>query len=69
MTALCILENFGNYESLTMADRVLKIMGKQKAKESYMVSEYRIYYCIHFIVLLEFICFQCIHRNYVMIGA
>ena len=38
VTALCILENFGNYQSLTMADRVLKTMGRRKAKESYKVS-------------------------------
>ncbi|XP_013405522.1 mitochondrial import receptor subunit TOM70 [Lingula anatina] len=35
VTAVCILEGFQNQQSLMMADRVLKDLGKSKAKEAY----------------------------------
>lgn len=38
VTAVCILESFENQQSLLMADRVLKELGKTKAKEAYKVS-------------------------------
>ena len=38
VTAVCILESFQNHQSLYMADRVLKDIGKAKAKEALMVS-------------------------------
>ena len=37
-TAVCILESFENQQSLLMADRVLKVLGRTKAKENYKVS-------------------------------
>ena len=37
MTAVCILEGFQNQATLQMADRVLKNLGKQKAKEALKV--------------------------------
>ncbi|KAK2158456.1 hypothetical protein LSH36_170g04057 [Paralvinella palmiformis] len=36
VTAVCILESFQNHQSLYMADRVLKDIGKAKAKEALM---------------------------------
>jgi len=38
ITAVCILENFANHQSLIMADRVLKDLGRARAKERYQVS-------------------------------
>ncbi|XP_014681360.1 PREDICTED: mitochondrial import receptor subunit TOM70-like [Priapulus caudatus] len=35
ITAVCILEDFQNHNSLVMADRVLKELGKQRAKEAF----------------------------------
>ena len=37
VTATCILESFQNQQSLLMADRVLKELGKTKAKEAFKV--------------------------------
>ena len=37
VTAVCILESFENQQSLLMADRVLKELGKTKAKDAYKV--------------------------------
>jgi len=37
ITAVCILENFANQQSLVMADRVLKDLGRSRAKERYQV--------------------------------
>ena len=37
ITAVCILENFANQQSLIMADRVLKDLGRARAKERYQV--------------------------------
>jgi len=39
ITAVCILENFANQQSLIMADRVLKDLGRARAKERYQVCE------------------------------
>ncbi|XP_074652301.1 mitochondrial import receptor subunit TOM70-like [Tubulanus polymorphus] len=39
VTAVCILEGFQNQQSLYMADRVLKALGKTKAKEKFKVRE------------------------------
>ncbi|XP_064599062.1 mitochondrial import receptor subunit TOM70-like [Liolophura sinensis] len=35
ITAVCIMENFDNQQSLLMADRVLKELGKTKAREAF----------------------------------
>ena len=37
VTAVCILESFENQQSLLMADRVLKELGKTKARDAYKV--------------------------------
>ena len=37
VTAVCILESFENQQSLLMADRVLKELGRTKAKDNYKV--------------------------------
>lgn len=37
VTAVCILEAFQNQQSMLVADRVLKQLGKEKAKEKYKV--------------------------------
>ena len=44
VTAVCILESFENQQSLLMADRVLKELGKTKAKEAYKVRISHIVY-------------------------
>lgn len=38
VTAVCILEGFQNQQSMLLADKVLKLLGKEKAKEKYKVS-------------------------------
>ena len=38
VTAVCILEGFQNQQSLLMADRVLRELGKAKADAAYKVS-------------------------------
>ena len=38
VTAVCILEGFQNQSTLQMADRVLKALGKEKAKEELKVA-------------------------------
>ncbi|TKC34499.1 hypothetical protein EI555_001009, partial [Monodon monoceros] len=35
VTAVCILEGFQNQQSMLLADKVLKLLGKEKAKEKY----------------------------------
>lgn len=37
VTAVCILEGFQNQQSMLLADKVLKLLGKEKAKEKYKV--------------------------------
>lgn len=37
ITAVCILEAFQNQQSMLLADKVLKQLGKEKAKEKYKV--------------------------------
>lgn len=37
VTAVCILEAFQNQHSMLLADKVLKQLGKEKAKEKYKV--------------------------------
>lgn len=37
VTAVCILEAFQNQQSMLLADKVLKQLGKEKAKEKYKV--------------------------------
>ncbi len=37
VTAVCILEVFQNQQSMLLADKVLKQLGKEKAKEKYKV--------------------------------
>ncbi|XP_048396559.1 mitochondrial import receptor subunit TOM70 [Stegostoma tigrinum] len=39
VTAVCILEGFQNQQSMLLADRVLKQLGKEKAKEKYKNRE------------------------------
>ncbi|XP_038657664.1 mitochondrial import receptor subunit TOM70 [Scyliorhinus canicula] len=39
VTAVCILEGFQNQQSMLLADRVLKLLGKEKAKEKYKNRE------------------------------
>uniref|UniRef100_H3A9T0 Translocase of outer mitochondrial membrane 70 n=1 Tax=Latimeria chalumnae TaxID=7897 RepID=H3A9T0_LATCH len=39
VTAVCILESFQNQQSMVVADRVLKLLGKEKAKEKYKNRE------------------------------
>lgn len=38
VTAVCILEAFQNQQSMLLADKVLKQLGKEKAKEKYKVN-------------------------------
>lgn len=38
VTAVCILEVFQNQQSMLLADKVLKQLGKEKAKEKYKVG-------------------------------
>lgn len=38
VTAVCILEGFQNQQSMLLADKVLKLLGKEKAKEKYKVN-------------------------------
>lgn len=38
VTAVCILEGFQNEQSMLLADKVLKLLGKENAKEKYKVS-------------------------------
>lgn len=38
VTAVCILEAFQNQQSMLLADKVLKQLGKEKAKEKYKVA-------------------------------
>lgn len=38
VTAVCILEAFQNQQSMLLADKVLKLLGKEKAKEKYKVG-------------------------------
>lgn len=40
VTAVCILEAFQNQQSMLLADKVLKQLGKEKAKEKYKVFIY-----------------------------
>lgn len=40
VTAVCILETFQNQHSMLLADKVLKQLGKEKAKEKYKVWFY-----------------------------
>lgn len=40
VTAVCILETFQNQQSMLLADKVLKQLGKEKAKEKYKVFFY-----------------------------
>lgn len=40
VTAVCILEAFQNQQSMLLADKVLKQLGKEKAKEKYKVFTY-----------------------------
>ena len=37
VTAVCILEAFQNQQSMLLADKVLKHLGKEKAKDKYKV--------------------------------
>lgn len=37
VTAVCILEAFQNQQSMLLADKVLKQLGKEKAKNKYKV--------------------------------
>lgn len=37
VTAVCILEAFQNQQSMLLADKVLKQLGKEKAKDKYKV--------------------------------
>lgn len=37
VTAVCILEGFQNQNSMLLADKVLKLLGKEKAKDKYKV--------------------------------
>ncbi|KAK2540892.1 Tomm70a [Columba guinea] len=39
VTAVCILEGFQNQQSMLLADKVLKLLGKEKAKEKYKNRE------------------------------
>ncbi|NXS53198.1 TOM70 protein, partial [Brachypteracias leptosomus] len=39
VTAVCILEAFQNQQSMLLADKVLKLLGKEKAKEKYKNRE------------------------------
>uniref|UniRef100_A0A8C9R3N4 Translocase of outer mitochondrial membrane 70 homolog A (S. cerevisiae) n=1 Tax=Scleropages formosus TaxID=113540 RepID=A0A8C9R3N4_SCLFO len=39
VTAVCILESFQNQQSMLLADKVLKLLGKEKAKEKYKNRE------------------------------
>ena len=38
VTAVCILESFQNQQSMLLADKVLKSLGKEKAKDKYKVG-------------------------------
>lgn len=38
VTAVCILEGFQNQQSMLLADKVLKQLGKEKAKDKYKVN-------------------------------
>jgi len=38
VTAVCILECFQNQQSMLLADKVLKSLGKEKAKDKYKVG-------------------------------
>ena len=40
MTAVCILEAFQNQQSMLLADKVLKSLGKEKAKDKYKVGSH-----------------------------
>lgn len=40
VTAVCILEAFQNQQSMLLADKVLKQLGKEKAKDKYKVCVY-----------------------------
>lgn len=39
VTAVCILEGFQNQQSMLLADKVLKQLGKEKAKDKYKVNK------------------------------
>ncbi|XP_013922523.1 PREDICTED: mitochondrial import receptor subunit TOM70 [Thamnophis sirtalis] len=39
VTAVCILEGFQNQQSMLLADKILKLLGKEKAKEKYKNRE------------------------------
>ena len=60
VTAVCILESFENQQSLLMADRVLKELGKSKAKEAYKVREI----CLLFMVKMKHVrCYVFSFKN------
>ena len=40
VTAVCILESFQNQQSMLLADKVLKSLGKEKAKDKYKVGSH-----------------------------
>ncbi|KAL1023423.1 hypothetical protein UPYG_G00040640 [Umbra pygmaea] len=39
VTAVCILEAFQNQQSMLLADKVLKQLGKEKARDKYKIRE------------------------------
>ena len=51
ITAVCILEQFQNQASIVTADRVLKELGSQKAKEN-VKARITFVFCIEFFILL-----------------
>lgn len=54
VTAVCILEAFQNQQSMLLADKVLKQLGKEKAKEKYKVF-------VHF--KRHFFCFMSLYHH------
>lgn len=45
VTAVCILEGFQNQQSMLLADKVLKQLGKEKAKDKYKVNAHNVLSC------------------------
>lgn len=75
VTAVCILEAFQNQQSMLLADKVLKQLGKEKAKEKYKVGEaikvlnaviFYLKTIFHFMVLLVLLTFFSQNREPLM---
>lgn len=59
VTAVCILEAFQNQQSMLLADKVLKQLGKEKAKDKYKVfAQFRD-------LCFNLICLNC-HSNLIL---